>query len=428
MAEQSNTTDPGPQEQTQKQKQKEPWWMDHVRQNFVTCGSGQATKNAGPPSWALPTMPSAPTAQPVQEPPAETPAPEQAAPAQPDSDLPEPTLTGVTKKMPIASILEFLSVNRQSGTLYLTNLQETFSLEILEGDVVHASSDLSTQEQLLGSILVARDKIGTEQLEDFYRRFTPHASADNSADHEELVSREDLKLALEAQVQELFNRLYAADDCSFHFYEGETSGVEQRIRMNVTRLLLESARTQDELERPDPVEPDDADDTEEHNGGSDETVSTEMAEPEVTADHVNETDGVVAPVTPEGGLGILDQIDDGGDPDGPVEQEQEQEEAAEQEIEAIEEEVPFSEAESFDDASEFDDTVPFDGGVPFDAQEPLEDMPLEDTPPFDDTAPFDNHARFDDTPPFDLEEYGEFDEPEDSVDEEVDPAGRRDVV
>lgn len=316
MAEQSNRTNPGPQEQEQAQDQeqtqdqeqhqakaKEPWWMDHVRQLVVGSPATQADawqtpppppppprrrSPSGPPAWALanmsPPAQAAPKPQPrpaVQEQDTQAHAePQQPPPEQPSEQPPvaqeqetaeqaageqtaealeaqepqrEPELRGFTNKLSIASILDFLSINRQSGTLYLTNTRETFTLEILEGDIVHASSNLSNDEQLLGSILVARDKIGTEQLEDFYRRFSPNADTQSTSDYEDLVSREDLKLAVEAQVQELFNRLYAADDCSFCFYEGETSGVEQRIRMNVTRLLLESARNQDELEQ-DPTE------------------------------------------------------------------------------------------------------------------------------------------------------------------------------
>lgn len=171
-----------------------------------------------------------------------------------------PTLGGSASALPIPSILELLSANRKSGTLSVTSGGERFTLEILEGDVVHASSDRSTREQLLGSILVARDKIDAEQLEDFYKRYT-QSSEGEDAEHETLVSREDLMSALEEQVQELFNRLYSAVEGTFSFFEGESSNVEQRIRMNVTKLLLESARTKDEADRkpgahqPDGTEP-----------------------------------------------------------------------------------------------------------------------------------------------------------------------------
>jgi hypothetical protein len=162
----------------------------------------------------------------------------------------DPDLGGSTANLPISSILELLSANRKSGTLHITSGCETFTLEILEGDVVHASSDQSPHEQLLGSILVARDKIGVEELEDFYRRYaTRSPPVDETVEHEGLVSREDLRSAIEAQVQHLFNRLYAAGSGTFDFYAGGISNLEQRIRMNVTRLLLESARTKDEQDR-----------------------------------------------------------------------------------------------------------------------------------------------------------------------------------
>lgn len=184
-------------------------------------------------------------------------SPEESA-SDPEQGERAPALRGFTSSLPISSILELLSASRKSGTLCVTSEGEHFTLEILEGDVVHASSDRSTREQLLGSILVARDKIGVEQLEDFYRRYTQTSEVDDS-EHETLVSREDLMSALEEQVQELFNRLYSAGNGVFCFYEGGRSNVEQRIRMNVTKLLLESARTQDELERrPEPDQPRDS--------------------------------------------------------------------------------------------------------------------------------------------------------------------------
>jgi len=472
MAEQSNTTDPGPQDQgkdsVKATRASEPWWMDHVRQIVVGSPASQTPAPPGPPTWALSNQPSPqpspqqpspqqPWPQPATATPAaqEHPAPEPAAPEQPPQApaaseqpepqpiQPEPELRGNTSKLPIASILGFLSMNRQSGTLHLTNVRETFTLEILEGDVVHASSNLSTDEQLLGSILVARDKIGTEQLEDFYKRFTPDAEAIDSGDQEDLVSREDLKLALEAQVQELFNRLYAANDCTFCFYEGETSGVEQRIRMNVTRLLLESARNLDELERPDPVDPAEAVDEETVEAANTENMDnpdqTDTTEDTVDPDSLDsavepcQSDGAVEPYHSDGGLGVLDQIDaEPIVPDSDVEAtgaidednaEPISEAAPLSEAEPFSEAAPFSEAESFDETSEFDDTVPFDGAVPVGNPE----LPY-DIPPFDDTAPFDDDAPFaSNAPSVDTEELGEYDEFVDMADE-ADLADQRDVA
>jgi hypothetical protein len=63
---------------------------------------------------------------------------------------------------------------------------------------------------------------------------------------EELVSREELRAALEYQIQQLFHRLFCAKDATFTFGQQPDEDDDGRIRMNVTQLLLESARTLDE--------------------------------------------------------------------------------------------------------------------------------------------------------------------------------------
>lgn len=156
-------------------------------------------------------------------------------------------LRGSSSCLSVTEILAFLSSHHKTGTLRVCSGRETFTLEIHSGDVVHACTDSSREDQLLGSILVARDSISTAALEEFFKCFT---SADgmigDALEHAQLVSRADLQEALEHQVQELFHRLFHADPASFFFYEGGERTLEQRIRMNITQLLLESARNTDE--------------------------------------------------------------------------------------------------------------------------------------------------------------------------------------
>ncbi|MHC4513359.1 MAG: DUF4388 domain-containing protein [Planctomycetota bacterium] len=398
MTEQSNTTS----------KKDEPWWMDHVRQIVI----GPKTSPATPTTQQAPPAPE-PQAQPVQEQPVEAQPPQEQPVQGPPCDL-----RGSTRSLPISSILELLSTNRKSGTLHMTSNEETFTLEILEGDVVHASSDRSTQEQLLGSILVARDKIGTEQLEDFYKRFTPHSGADDEpSEHEELVSREDLKLALEAQVQELFNRLYAAEQGTFWFYEGGSSNVEQRIRLNVTRLLLESARTKDEAERQQPADP---------------AVATDPGvpvDPAVGAEPGAPVDPAVAAIAaarlePADPLGALDPDGADGPNDtfqevGPALTEPVDEMEPVGEVEAVDEMEPYEEAEPVDameprEAVEaVDEEAPCEAVRLVDEIEPGDELEwIDAADPNDDTDLFDDAGPFDDTVPF----------------EPADPADQADVV
>ncbi len=156
-------------------------------------------------------------------------------------------LRGFSTSLPVPDLLEFMSTYRKTGTLRVSTQVETFTLELLEGDVVHAGSDYSCHEQLLGSILVARDSISTEQLEDFFRNYSVTGRHFGEAMvRQQIVSRDDLQDALEEQVQGLFRRLHTSTDAAFYFYEGAHDDVEARIRLNVRALLLESAAQNDE--------------------------------------------------------------------------------------------------------------------------------------------------------------------------------------
>ncbi len=74
-------------------------------------------------------------------------------------------LRGSSSCLSVTEILAFLSSHRKTGTLRVCSGRETFTLEIHSGDVVHACTDSSREDQLLGSILVARDSISTAALE-----------------------------------------------------------------------------------------------------------------------------------------------------------------------------------------------------------------------------------------------------------------------
>jgi len=156
-------------------------------------------------------------------------------------------LRGSSTALSIPNLLEVLSSHKKTGTLRISTEHENFTLEILDGDVVHACSDHAPRDQLLGSILVARSSISIEQLEQFFEQFTrPEGRLGDFLERQQLVSRADLQDALKHQVQMLFRRLFASGTGSFFFHEGKRVGVEERIRMNITQLLLESARMHDE--------------------------------------------------------------------------------------------------------------------------------------------------------------------------------------
>ena len=49
-----------------------------------------------------------------------------------------------------------------------------------------------------------------------------------------------------------FNRMFEAAESTYYFYEQVDHVVDDRLRMNVTQLLLESARSSDEGQRSEP--------------------------------------------------------------------------------------------------------------------------------------------------------------------------------
>jgi hypothetical protein len=84
---------------------------------------------------------------------------------------------------------------------------ESFTLEIVDGDVVHAVSDHPPEEQRLGNILVQRGAIDQETLESFLQRYAATTiKVGEALERESLVDEEEMRDALRQQVQQLFHR------------------------------------------------------------------------------------------------------------------------------------------------------------------------------------------------------------------------------
>ena len=62
----------------------------------------------------------------------------------------------------------------------------------------------------------------------------------------ELVPQAELTAALDEQVQHIFHRVFSLPKGRFEFHDGLEGEPSDRVRYNVTRLLLESARHCDE--------------------------------------------------------------------------------------------------------------------------------------------------------------------------------------
>lgn len=164
----------------------------------------------------------------------------------PETEALEPTqpervdLQGNLNALGVPELFSFLESLGKTGVLTLKSVDETFTIVLDEGAVVHAISDHSPVGERLGDFLVAQGATTTEELASFLRRFTHTHSIGDSVIADGLVTKEELAEALRGQVQALFHRMFATTDAAFEYTDGETDPPPVGVRMNVTRLLLES--------------------------------------------------------------------------------------------------------------------------------------------------------------------------------------------
>ena len=167
------------------------------------------------------------------------------APAQPSQAV--ASLRGHTRSLALPDVISMLSMHRKSGTLRVVAKSSSYMIEFQDGAVVHTVCTPQRQELLLGSILVALDRLRPERLQDFLSSFDPRQGPIGIAlARAGMVSMDDLRDALSYLVRELFHRIFALEDAMFSFTDDEQSKLEMRIRINTTELLLDTARRRDE--------------------------------------------------------------------------------------------------------------------------------------------------------------------------------------
>ena len=158
-----------------------------------------------------------------------------------------PVLCGMSPPVHLDSVFGFLGSLRKTGILRLRAEGVTFMISVVRGDVVHGVSSWRPPEELLGNILVERRAIDVYALDQFFSRCGTSAGKIGEAlNRQELVKAEDLREALEIQLQMLFDRLLAARSAEWCFHEGEARLAYVKLRVNPIRVLLESARKRDE--------------------------------------------------------------------------------------------------------------------------------------------------------------------------------------
>lgn len=156
-------------------------------------------------------------------------------------------LQGSAWTIPVTELVGFLSQAGKSGVLWVTTTSETFVLEFTRGNLVHATSNAPPRAFRLGEILVREEVLDRETLDrEIARARSSEEFLGSHLVRSGSVSREQLQRALAVQVQELFHRLMDAENATYGFQDGLQLLRAQSLEVNITQLLLESARKKDE--------------------------------------------------------------------------------------------------------------------------------------------------------------------------------------
>ena len=159
-------------------------------------------------------------------------------------------LRGHSQSVAIPEILGFVSSIRKSGVLRVNSNNEAFLIHLEDGSVVYAQGDNPPKGQLLGEILVAQGALTQDELDSVVDRDpVTNDVLGRTLIRKGVVTKEALCIALAFQVQCLFHRVFQAEGAIFQFDEGGLPLSGDDIRLNVTSLLLESARSTDEETR-----------------------------------------------------------------------------------------------------------------------------------------------------------------------------------
>lgn len=176
------------------------------------------------------------------------PSPKKSEPHKNLEDL-DTDLIGTTRCFAIPEILGLVSSLRKSGVFYAKNKWENFLLEFQNGSVVFAHGDSPPDGLRLGEILVSQGALTSERLMEFLEAHKNELDIMGvTLVREGLISEDQLRKAVAFQVQHVVHRMYGSRTASFEFKEGDSVAKSNDVRLNVTQLLLESARSLDERE------------------------------------------------------------------------------------------------------------------------------------------------------------------------------------
>jgi Domain of unknown function (DUF4388) len=164
------------------------------------------------------------------------------------------TLAGKCPEFPLTSVLQFVVAQKKTGTLKIKLPDESLSFQVVDGNIVHSSTDRPRRGERLGEILIENGHVTMHHFMAFVDSFRSEDRLLGMAMVEKgLVTQDALTSALEEQMQTHFDRAFDAEECSFEFFVSPLSG-QTGLHISVSEFLVDTGRVRGSLQMKLPPE------------------------------------------------------------------------------------------------------------------------------------------------------------------------------
>jgi hypothetical protein len=156
-------------------------------------------------------------------------------------------LTGNLHTVSLSDLLQLISTAGKTGMLSICRDKETREIYFKKGAIIHASSS-GSEDQLLGNLILARNKISKADLERAVsiQKLTGKRLGEVFLEMTKLT-REELLSFLQIQVEEIVYNLFGWNSGEFIFYDGKLPPAAQvTAELNTMNVIMEGSRRIDE--------------------------------------------------------------------------------------------------------------------------------------------------------------------------------------
>jgi hypothetical protein len=170
----------------------------------------------------------------------------------PSLDISRQSLQGNSWSIPLPDLIGFLAAGHKTGVLWVDSPEENFLIGLVDGKLMHATSDCAAEGTRMGEVLVGMGSLTQGQLDRFLEEREGDSLSGETLLEAGLISPGELQQALSHQAQQLFHRLIETKNAIFRFREGMEVMLTHEMSLNTTQLILESARQKDEADKQEP--------------------------------------------------------------------------------------------------------------------------------------------------------------------------------